>query len=61
MTQDQPYIISGIVVSQLSNEPLVGVEVSYNDDLTQTNIKGEFSLIGVKMLEDLIQISINLP
>ena len=61
MTQDQPYIISGIVVSQLSNEPLVGVEVSYNGNLTQTNIKGEFSLIGVKMLEDLIQISINLP
>ena len=61
MTQDQPYIISGIVVSQLSNEPLVGVGVFYNDNFTQTNINGEFSLIGVKMLEDLIQISINLP
>ena len=61
MTQDQSYAISGIVVSQLSNEPLVGVGVFYNDNFTQTNINGEFSLIGVKMLEDLIQLSIDFP
>ena len=59
MTQDQPYIISGIVIDQLSNEPLVGVEVSYDGNLVQTNIEGKFSLIGVKTLEGLIQLSIS--
>lgn len=59
MTQDQPYIISGIVVDQLSNEPLIGVEVSYDGNLVQTNVKGEFTLVGIKTLEGLIQLSIS--
>jgi len=59
MTQDQPYTISGIVVDQLSNEPLIGVEVSYDGNLVQTNVKGEFTLVGIKTLEGLIQLSIS--
>lgn len=56
-----PYTITGTVVDATTLSPLVGVDVSYNEDSTLTDTKGYFTLVGHIEENEFITLKISSP
>lgn len=56
-----PYIITGTVVDATTLSPLVGVDISYNEDSTLTDTNGYFTLVGHIEENEFITIKISSP